>query len=102
MQATRRRRPTCATRYSLRATLSSVNELFGKNSFVETMAGVKQHGHLDCAILGDIDDGDISDFQVIGHGAHRPLGSFENLEAHRRAPRQKGPVPAPWPKSVDR
>src|SRR4051812_28277406 len=101
-----------ATLYSVMAhapgTLSGlIGELLCQDAFVQVMAGVIQHGHGDGAVLGHVHGGDIADFEIIGHGADRPLAAFQNLQPDLGAMRQQRAAPAagggrrdtgPWPK----
>ena len=66
------------------------------------MAGVEQHGHGDGAVLGHIHRAHVAHFEIVGHGADRALGAFQDFEPDPGAVGQKRAAPAPGAEGADR
>ena len=58
------------------------------------MPSIVQHGHADAAILGHIHGGDVAHFEIVGHGADRPVAAFQDFEPDFGAMGQKCAAPA--------
>ena len=76
-------------------------ELFGENSFRETVTRIEQQARRTLAILGDLHLTDITDFDMISDSGNRALLEFETLDRHACLARKDGAAPTPGPERAD-